>query len=108
MDASCGNDTCQRDAAGTLLIMGGGSAAFSAAKRAVELGAEKITIINDGLPTGGTCVNVGCVPSKTLIRAAESLHRASHNPFAGIQTRGRVTDFAAVIEQKRQLVTERR
>ncbi len=108
MGACYGDDTCQRDAAGTLLIMGGGSAAFSAAIRAVELGTEKVTIVNDGLPTGGTCVNVGCVPSKTLIRAAESLHRATHNPFVGIQTGGRITDFATVIEQKRQLVAELR
>jgi len=93
---------------GTLIIIGGGSAAFSAATRAVELGASKVTIINDGLPTGGTCVNVGCVPSKTLIRAAESLHRATHNPFAGIKTSGILTDFSAVFREKRELVAELR
>jgi mercuric reductase len=90
------------------LIIGGGSAAFSAATRAVELGAEKVTIINDGLPTGGTCVNVGCVPSKTLIRAAETLHRANHNAFAGIRTSGTLVDFGAVIQEKRELVAEMR
>jgi mercuric reductase len=107
MISCCSNGGCE-DAAGTLIIIGGGSAAFSAAIRAVELGAKKVTIINDGLPTGGTCVNVGCVPSKTLIRAAESLHRATHNIFAGIKTSGILTDFSAVIEEKRQLVAELR
>ena len=107
MNSCCGNGGCEK-VAGTLIIIGGGSAAFSAATRAVELGAEKVTIINDGLPTGGTCVNVGCVPSKTLIRAAESLHRATHNPFTGIQTGGSLADFSAVVEQKRQLVAELR
>ena len=107
MISCCGNGGCDH-AAGTLIIIGGGSAAFSAATRAVELGAGKVTIINDGLPTGGTCVNVGCVPSKTLIRAAESLHRATHNPFAGIKTSGILTDFSAIIEEKRQLVAELR
>ena len=107
MISCCGNGGCD-GAAGTLIIIGGGSAAFSAATRAVELGAGKVTIINDGLPTGGTCVNVGCVPSKTLIRAAESLHRATHNPFAGIKTSGILTDFSAIIEEKRQLVAELR
>ena len=54
---------------------------------------------------GGTCVNVGCVPSKTLLRAAESLHRAQVlGAFAGIETTGKLTDFAAVIRQKRELV----
>ena len=91
-----------------LLIVGGGSAAFAAATKAVELGAARVTIVNDGLPIGGTCVNVGCVPSKTLIRAAESLHRAQQTPFDGIAVSGRVTDFKAVMQQKRDLVEQLR
>lgn len=87
-----------------LLIMGGGGAAFAAALKASGLGA-RATIINDGLPMGGTCVNVGCVPSKTLLRAAEALHRArSPGAFAGIETTGKLADFATVIRQKRELV----
>ncbi len=88
-----------------LVIVGGGSAAFAASIRASELGAEAV-IINDGLPIGGTCVNVGCVPSKTLIRVAEALHRAATVPFAGIAAAGELSDFRAVIEQKRALVAE--
>lgn len=92
----------------TLVILGGGSAAFAAALKASDLGARAV-IINDGLPMGGTCVNVGCVPSKTLIRAAEALHRAAHPPpFAGIATSGKLLDFKAVIQQKRELVNELR
>ena len=90
-----------------LIIIGGGSAAFSAAIKGHELGAE-VTMINDGLPIGGTCVNVGCVPSKTLIRAAEQVHRANHHGFQGIITSGRMTDFQAVMDQKRELVKELR
>lgn len=90
-----------------LLIIGGGSAAFSAAIRASELGA-RATIINDGLPIGGTCVNVGCVPSKTLIRAAEAHHRSAHHAFAGIESSSRVTDFMAVVRQKQELVDQLR
>ncbi|MGH8017290.1 MAG: mercury(II) reductase [Opitutaceae bacterium] len=87
-----------------LLILGGGSVAFAAALKASSLGA-KATIINDGLPMGGTCVNTGCVPSKTLLRAAETLHRGQRtSPFDGITTSGTLTDFAAVIRQKRELV----
>jgi len=102
-DACCGRAVGKR-----LLIVGGGGAAFAAALRASSLGA-RATIINDGLPMGGTCVNVGCVPSKTLIRAAEALHRAQHPaPFAGLATSGHLHDFAALMRQKWELVEELR
>ena len=90
-----------------LLIIGGGSAAFTAALKASELGA-RVTLVNAGLPVGGTCVNVGCVPSKTLLRAAEAHHRARRQPFAGIRGASEVTDFAAVMRQRGQLVEELR
>lgn len=89
------------------VIIGGGSAAFASAIKARELGA-KVTIINHGLPIGGSCVNVGCVPSKTLIRAAEVHHRAQHHNFKGVQSQSKIINFKAVIEQKRKLVHELR
>lgn len=89
------------------VILGGGSAAFAAALKASELGAH-VTMINDGLPIGGTCVNVGCVPSKTLIRAAEAHHHALHIHFKGIESQSLIADFQAIISQKRQLVEELR
>lgn len=88
-----------------LAIVGGGSAAFSAAIKANELGAQ-VTIINGGLPIGGTCVNVGCVPSKTLIRSAETHYRALNNHFNGIRSQSTVIDFKSIIVQKQQLVDE--
>ncbi|BBM69696.1 mercury(II) reductase [Rhodothermus marinus] len=90
-----------------LLIIGGGSAAFAAALRARELGFRSL-IVNDGLPPGGTCVNVGCVPSKALIRAAEAHHRAAHHPFAGIRSSSQVEDFEALIGQVQALTDELR
>lgn len=90
-----------------LVIVGGGSAAFAAAIEAHGLGAG-VTIVNDGLPIGGTCVNVGCVPSKTLLRAAEAHHEPRRDRFAGIESTSRVTDFEAVVDQKRELVGELR
>ena len=88
---------------GHLVIIGGGSAAFAATTRAAERG-WRVTIINDGLPIGGTCVNVGCVPSKALIRAAEAHHRAAHHPFAGIESQSRVSDFGSLTRQTHELV----
>jgi mercuric reductase len=86
-----------------LIIIGGGSAAFSAAIKASEL-EKKVLMINDGLPIGGTCVNVGCVPSKTLIRTAEQFHIANHPNFTGIKSGKNKIDFKEVIRQKTELV----
>lgn len=85
-----------------LIVVGGGSAGFAAAIRGHELGA-KVILVNVG-PIGGTCVNVGCVPSKTLIRAADAVYRAGHVRFTGIETTSRVADFGAIIRQKDELV----
>ena len=61
-------------------------------------------MINGGLDFGGTCVNVGCVPSKTLIRAAETAYHATHSNFSGIKPKGVEIDFTQVIKDKKQLV----
>lgn len=90
-----------------LIIIGGGSAAFAATIQAREMGV-KVTMVNDGLPIGGTCVNVGCVPSKNLIRAAEEIHRAQNTRFEGIEANGQLTDFKKVIEQKTEMVKDLR
>ncbi len=86
-----------------LIIIGGGSAAFSAAIKAESLGLSTL-MVNGGLDFGGTCVNVGCVPSKTLIRAAETAYHATHSNFSGIKPKGVAIDFAQVIKDKKQLV----
>lgn len=86
-----------------LIIIGGGSAAFSAAIKAESLGLTTL-MVNGGLDFGGTCVNVGCVPSKNLIRAGETAYHATHSNFAGIQPKGVDIDFAQVIKDKKKLV----
>src|SRR6266567_6331141 len=85
-----------------LAVIGAGSAGFSAAITAAEQGAN-VALIGHGT-IGGTCVNVGCVPSKTLIRAMESVHQAGASQrFAGIAAAGRVDDWRAVVRQKDEL-----
>ena len=87
-----------------LAVIGAGSAGFSAAIAASELGA-RVALVGHGT-IGGTCVNVGCVPSKTLIRATEAVHRATvASKFAGIQADGGVSDWRAAIRQKDELVS---
>jgi mercuric reductase len=89
-----------------LLIIGGGSAAFAAAIRAAELGA-RVALVEAGT-LGGTCVNVGCVPSKFLIRALEVYHRAGAHGFRGVSTARGVLHWAALIAQKEALVADLR
>jgi mercuric reductase len=89
-----------------LAIVGGGSAGFAAAIKAAELGAR--VALAEGGTLGGTCVNVGCVPSKTLIRAAEAQHRRVHHGFRGILTTDGRPDWATVRGQKDELVSELR
>ncbi|MFS0726322.1 mercury(II) reductase [Paenibacillus sp. 1P07SE] len=88
------------------LIIGSGGAAFSAAIQAVEYGA-KVAIIERGT-VGGTCVNIGCVPSKTLLRAGEINHFAKNNPFLGLNTSAVAVDLDQLVEQKNELVAEMR
>lgn len=90
-----------------LVVIGAGSAGFSAAIRAGELGA-KVTLIGHGT-IGGTCVNIGCVPSKTLIRAAEAMHHArAASRFAGLNGSATLIDWQALVAQKDSLVSELR
>lgn len=89
-----------------LAILGGGSAAFAAALRGSELGA-RVLLVNDGT-IGGTCVNVGCVPSKTLIRAAENAHWNRLSRFRGIKPEGGRIDFPELVREKDELVASLR
>ncbi len=86
-----------------LIIIGGGSAAFSAAIKAESLGLNTL-MVNGGLDFGGTCVNVGCVPSKNLIRAGEAAYHATHSNFSGIKPKGVDIDFTQIIRDKKKLV----
>src|SRR6266849_6364153 len=89
-----------------LLIVGGGSAGFAAAIKGADLGA-RVAIVEGGT-LGGTCVNVGCVPSKTLIRAAEAQRRRVHHGFRGIPATDGQPDWPTVRAEKDALVAELR
>lgn len=86
-----------------LVIVGGGSAGFAAAIKAAELGAR--VAMAEGGTLGGTCVNVGCVPSKTLLRAAAAQHHRAHHGFQGIPTSDGPPDWQIVRAEKDALVS---
>ncbi len=88
------------------LVVGGGSAGFAAAIKAADLGAR--IALAEGGTLGGTCVNVGCVPSKTLIRAAEAQRRRVHHGFRGIPATDGQPDWPTVRAEKDALVDELR
>ncbi len=90
-----------------LAVIGAGSAGFSAAIAAAEQGA-RVALIGHGT-IGGTCVNIGCVPSKTLIRTVETLYHArTASRFSGIEAEARIKDWKVVVQQKDALVAELR
>lgn len=89
-----------------IAVVGSGAAAFAAAIAAHEQDA-RVVMIERGT-VGGTCVNVGCVPSKTLLRGAEVYHSAVHHPFRGIETHAGNVDLAQTVAQKNELVSQLR
>jgi len=74
-----GTETGKEGGALHIAVIGSGGAAMAAALKAVEAGAQ-VTLIERGI-IGGTCVNVGCVPSKIMIRAAHIAHLRRESPF---------------------------
>lgn len=86
-----------------VIVIGAGSAGFSAAITAAETSA-RVALIGWGT-IGGTCVNIGCVPSKVMIRAAEALHGArAASRFQGLSGEARIDDWTALMADKDNLV----
>lgn len=88
-----------------LVVIGGGTAGLIAAAGAAGLGA-RVALIERHL-LGGDCLNVGCVPSKALIRAARALHDARSSVAFGVQHTARLGfDFSVAMERMRRLRAE--
>ncbi len=90
-----------------IAVIGTGGAAMAAALKAAELGSQ-VTIIERGT-IGGTCVNIGCVPSKIMIRAAHIAHLRRESPFdCGIAATGPAIDRSQLLAQQQARVDELR
>ena len=85
-----------------LVVVGSGGAAMAAGIHARRAGRSVVLV--ERAVVGGTCVNIGCVPSKTLLAAGGQRAHALHNPFRGVPTSAGPVDLAAVVAQKDALI----
>ncbi len=94
-----------------VVVIGGGPGGYIAAIRAAQLGFKTACIDEwsiDGKPAlGGTCTNVGCIPSKALLQSSENFEHAGHR-FAehGIQVKGLALDLAQMLKRKDKVVKQ--
>ena len=89
----------QAGASKAILVVGGGPGGYVAALRAAQLGAKVTVIEKDKL--GGTCLNVGCIPTKCLLRSAELLEDLrSQGAELGVKVAGAEVDFPQVMAHK--------
>ena len=89
----------------TLLIIGGGPGGYVTAIRAGQLGIS--TILVEGQSLGGTCLNIGCIPSKALIHVAEQFHQTQHHnqhSALGISVSAPTLDITKSVEWKDGIV----
>ncbi len=93
-------------------VIGGGPGGYVTAIRAAQLGFNTVCIDNwknaKGKPSlGGTCLNVGCIPSKALLESSENYHRVLHSfPDHGIQAQGVTLDLAKLLARKDKIVDQ--
>ena len=86
-----------------LLIIGAGPGGYETAVAASKHGLD-VTIVSDG-PVGGTCLNEGCIPTKSLCRNAEVLDTLAESSVFGIDNLSYSFDFKKVIARKNEVVT---
>ncbi len=85
-----------------LLVVGGGSGGFAAARTARALGAE-VGIVDAG-PLGGLCILRGCMPSKTLLASGDAAHLIRNSGALGVHAGEPRIDIGAIVARKRKLV----
>jgi len=93
-----------------VVVIGGGPGGYVAAIRAAQLGLKTACIDDwktpEGKPAlGGTCTNIGCIPSKALLQSSENFEQAGHG-FAehGVRVKGLELDLAQMLKRKDQVV----
>lgn len=85
-----------------LIVIGGGPAGYNAAERAAEKGFKTCVIEERAL--GGTCLNEGCIPTKTLLYSAKIYDYSKHSKEYGVEFTGATIDHAKIIDRKDKVV----
>jgi dihydrolipoamide dehydrogenase len=85
-----------------VVVIGAGPGGYPAAIRAAQLGASVAVVERERL--GGTCLNWGCIPTKTLIAGGERYWQAKHDAALGLKTNGVGYDYAAMAKRKDEVV----
>lgn len=87
-----------------LIVIGAGPGGYIAAIRAAQLG-MKVACVEEEPALGGTCLRVGCIPSKALLEASERFHEASHRlSDFGVRVQGVELDLARMLQKKSEVV----
>lgn len=87
-----------------LAIIGGGPAGYTAAEKASKAGKDVVLFEQNAV--GGTCLNVGCIPTKSLLYGAKQYYNATHTQKYGVTAENVAFDFAAM--QKRKTIVVRK
>jgi dihydrolipoamide dehydrogenase len=90
-----------------IAIIGAGPGGYVCAIRAAQLGL-KVALIDKNPEMGGTCLNVGCIPSKALLHSTEVLHQVQHGEKHGIKTGKIEVDLSAMMSRKDKVVDQLR
>ena len=85
-----------------LAIIGGGPAGYTAAEKASKSGMHVVLFEQDTL--GGTCLNVGCIPTKTLLYSAKQYYNAKNATKYGVTAEGVQFDYAKIVQRKTKVV----
>jgi dihydrolipoamide dehydrogenase len=91
-------------AAFDLVVIGAGPGGYTTAIRAAQLG-MRVACVEKDATLGGTCLNVGCIPSKALLDSSELYHQALHGlAVHGVKAAGVTLDLAAMMQRKDKVV----
>ena len=85
-----------------LAILGGGPAGYTAAEKASKAGKDVVLFEQNSL--GGTCLNVGCIPTKTLLYSAKQYYNSTHADKYGVKAENVTFDYVKIFQRKQKVV----
>ena len=89
-----------------VVVIGSGPGGYVSAIRAAQLGARTVCIEKEATEWGGTCLNWGCIPTKTMIASVERLHHVKTADVMGVIVNGEIGfDFGKMMDRKTKVVT---